>query len=222
MLGEIQALNALAAEHIGEGDHRHAVEILNLALLKLSSSLLAPRPIDSTNGHQAKLVDDVNVYVYFWESVEKLTSFLHQPCMFECKLSFEQDDDFLTNEQFCSCAIASLFNLGLCYHLEWKKRKLLHHINLLSKALHYYEQAFSMTRYCQFHASDSVLQVVMAVCTNASHCNSELANFEQVKLWNERLSQALRFSRQGQESQRQFFHLTVFLNNFCGTSAPAA
>ncbi|KAL7576988.1 hypothetical protein ACA910_006741 [Epithemia clementina (nom. ined.)] len=183
MLGEIQALNAIAADLIGEGDHNEAVEILNLAITKISGSMLAPThdALGCTPRRQhPKDMDDAHgVHVYFWEMVDPWATFLHQPCMFECNLASQLEDSFLTNEQFCFCAIANLFNMGLCYHKEWKRQTGTERgTHLLSISLYYYEQAYSMTGHCQLHASDSILQVIMAVCANAFHCNSELPNID--------------------------------------------
>jgi hypothetical protein len=148
--------------------------------------------------------------------------FFFLPFKFECSLSAEEENEAslfsITVEQCNIAAIACLFNLVLCYHFEWSKQK--KQSALLSKALYYYDKAYSMLNIFHYlRPTDPFMQAVMAVCNNAAHCLVELADQQMFTLWNIRLCQALRLSARGTMPEN---HCLIFSSMHFTTAAAAA
>ena len=237
MLGEIQAMNALAADMISNGDHQNAFELLSQTVVKLSWCLLAPNPIpDRRPGEQKPSVPrphsppihGMSVYVEDAGARKEPSAhdgdFYFHPFILESGL-FAEDDEAsfsITEEQHCIAVITCLFNLGLCCHIKWSRQK--NCSCLLSKALYYYDEAYSMTKNLWLCPTDPIMQAIMAVCNNATHCLSELSDLQQLKLWNDRLCHALCFisTREKKRESFLFFQLNAFHNSLGRISAAAA
>ncbi|KAL7578073.1 hypothetical protein ACA910_015007 [Epithemia clementina (nom. ined.)] len=232
MLGEIQALNHLGIDLIDGGDYEQAAEVFAHAISLLSGCSLQPTPLVGCPGSSNRGCEPSTppehrfIAVYAYEDEESASptrsDFYCFPFHFECVEDAGQEDEpDLTSEQYNSCAITCLFNLGICSHLEWEERK--NHSHLLQKALSYYEQAISLTSRNAPSPADPVLKVLMAVCANATHCNNELVDLEQVHRWNETLKQIIRFSADKDLFYSDhYFSMNAFFNGFGRVAAHAA
>ncbi|KAL7573942.1 hypothetical protein ACA910_001953 [Epithemia clementina (nom. ined.)] len=143
----------------------------------------------------------------------------------------------LTSSHHLVITICCLYNLALCHHLEWKKRRNKANTRLLETALSYYEQAFAAGKskcgsssVLSFKPTDAVLKVLKAVCVNATHCHCELGNVGHIGKWNRALNAIMRFSNVGDNydgvnessTVRAFFILNAFLNSIPRSVSPAA
>ena len=247
-LYEIQALNHLGIDHIDGGDYEEAVEVFSHAITLLSGCTLEPTPIGgmTTNSKHKNHSKDVapvvvvvadNAVVTVVHSLEDevrnnnadstttTSEFYTHPFHLECVTTASTmcTGPDLTSEQYNICAIACLFNLALCFHLEWEEQKTCH-TYLLQKALSLYEQAISLTRRTTpLSSSDSILMVLMAICSNATHCNSELVNLDQVQRWNGILRKIIKFTNDKEILiAENYFSLNAFFNSFGRVAAHAA
>ena len=224
MLGEIQALNHLGVYLIDGGDYEEAAEVFCHAITLLSGCSLQPTPIDGCNRDAGVL--DRFVTVYALEEDDTCTDvaksdFYSCPFHFEFSEQAHPDEVGLTSEQYNSSAITCLFNLGLCFHLQWEESKT--HTFLVQKALSFYEQAISLTSKSAPAPCDPVLKVLMAVCTNATHCNNELANLEHAGQWNRTLKTIINFAKdKDMLCADHFFSINAFFNSFGRVAAHAA
>ena len=241
VLSEVQVLSTIGADLIAKGELGEAAQVYTESISMLSWCMLAPTPLMDPSGDSSQQQEDPGMQVYTtFDSLKDPSAcqgdFFFHPKMFEFNKPPEQDETCLTNEQYCFSVITCLYNLALCYHLEWSKTKSNSH--LLCKAKHFYEEAFSMTSNCQICPTDDILDVILAICHNASHCYTELADLLQVDLWNRRLCQTLEFSKkttlqrtastsspthyQQQATSRVFFLFNAFFNSFAKVTAAAA
>eukprot|EP00527_Entomoneis_sp_CCMP2396_P000924 CAMPEP_0198142630 /NCGR_PEP_ID=MMETSP1443-20131203/5377_1 /TAXON_ID=186043 /ORGANISM="Entomoneis sp., Strain CCMP2396" /LENGTH=274 /DNA_ID=CAMNT_0043805687 /DNA_START=26 /DNA_END=850 /DNA_ORIENTATION=- len=140
----------------------------------------------------------------------------------------QEDEKQLTNQEYNAFAITALFNLGLCYHLQWFTEAPNQSI-LLVKALWYYRQAFYLVTPERFISSrqDPVLKVLcMAVCGNATHVSLELGQLDQVKMWNQRLSNIVArrttIMYQEDDEDARFFLRHATIHSFAFVAARAA
>lgn len=197
-LMEVQVLHMQGASLCEKGNWKEAAELFSLTLSRLSCCALSPTPI----GNEDKFFTAADVYILGHGLLEaKKQEFLSCPFAFEF-LGFDEndreyDDCWFTSEEHSVATICALFNLGVCFHSEWKNCAQ-ERTSLLLKALHCYEQALSMFRsscYSNTSAHDPVLKVLMGVCSNATHCHIELGKLDLVSLWNATLCSFLNFSR---------------------------
>lgn len=225
-LGEIHALNHFGIDMLDSGDYKQAAEVFAHSISLLSSCSLQPTPLVGSGSVWNNQEQQRFVSVYSFEEEAESSSassdFYCYPFHFEFLQDAGQEDEpDLTSEQYNSCTITSLFNLGICFHLQWEEQKC--QLCLLQKALLCYEQAISLTYRTPPSPSDPVLKVLMAVCANATHCNSELVNFDQMQRWNQTLKQIIKFSNDRHLAQTEhFFSMNAFFNSFGRTAAHAA
>mmetsp|Transcript_18740 Transcript_18740/g.24138 ORF Transcript_18740/g.24138 Transcript_18740/m.24138 type:complete len:269 (+) Transcript_18740:118-924(+) len=217
MFGRVQALNGFAVEHIIDGEYRQAVEALDCTMLELStpigratsitpttSSPQCSKSVTLTTGVSAELgyeYRNICTRNDNQRTMEDNNDFFFLPggLEFEPELLCT-DDEHMSEQQYCFCTITCLYNMGLCYHLEWSKtfstNNQVNQSLLLKRALTCYERAFSLSYECHIPPQDTVLQILMAVCNNAVHCSKELlANLQMAKFWNDRLFQVLKYVR---------------------------
>eukprot|EP00522_Entomoneis_paludosa_P005892 CAMPEP_0172457062 /NCGR_PEP_ID=MMETSP1065-20121228/19760_1 /TAXON_ID=265537 /ORGANISM="Amphiprora paludosa, Strain CCMP125" /LENGTH=267 /DNA_ID=CAMNT_0013210543 /DNA_START=86 /DNA_END=889 /DNA_ORIENTATION=+ len=247
---ELQAMNTLAiSEHVEYGEYQDAAVIFSTMVSQLSTCRLAPTPL----GHLEADVRLNRLHVYCDpdddDSMEdsgvnvsldpKVNDLFARPFAFEYKSTSvstktpEEEEPLITSEEYNLLAVTALFNLGLCFSLEWKRVMMNHKKTeeeegaprrstgcsdaLLQHALYYYEQAFSLSSVShQLTPDDPLLPLLMAVCVNATHCQVELAMCTgATNVWNDRLRMLLQFSSgHGEESTRQFFSMAAFFQSF--------
>jgi hypothetical protein len=201
MFAQLQALNSFAVEHIVDGEYKEAAEALDCLRLELSKCSILPTPIGAT-GLPSSETEVLTELCYDYRN-----RFKNQPdddfFVLPASLEFpsdllESEELHMTSQMYCLCTITSLYNIGLCYHLEWSKTK--SRSLLLRRALTCYERASSLSSGCPISSENTILQIIMAVCHNAVHCSRELlADLEMAKLWNDRLFQVLKYARQAKQ-----------------------
>eukprot|EP00522_Entomoneis_paludosa_P003954 CAMPEP_0172470502 /NCGR_PEP_ID=MMETSP1065-20121228/66495_1 /TAXON_ID=265537 /ORGANISM="Amphiprora paludosa, Strain CCMP125" /LENGTH=216 /DNA_ID=CAMNT_0013228449 /DNA_START=91 /DNA_END=741 /DNA_ORIENTATION=+ len=216
----------MAIDLIQKGCNGEASEILSEAVSDLSKCVLSNREQQEGRDHAKNCMDGVSIYsadiLAMNPSVENGDFFFH-PFGFECVVATsDQEDDSLTNKDFSSCAITCLYNLGLCYHMEWFKYQKTSTDKLLCKALYFYRQAFSFTSDYTMRPQDPILQVLMAISTNAAHCSVKLADLDQFRYWNKYLGKILNFCQDRRKNHVGFFILTTQLNSYAIAAAAAA
>ena len=156
------------------------------------------------------------------------TDFYSYPFAFEYPTNLlDQPDSLLSDYQYNATAITFLYNQGLCYHLAWKKCPTSTH--LLSKAARFYQEAISFLHvdHYQFQPEGSVVKVVFAICVNAAHCHSELAQFSMAHFYNqwiEKLNQqSLLHEEEVWDDAAEFLSLRRHLvNRLAPIASPAA
>jgi len=197
-LCEIQALNTLGVELISEGDYDDALNVFSHAIHLLSEALDAPfqkalPPTTTTTAslHSGVCVRDVNLFGREPSIIKG--DFFFNPFLFECPNVAASGSNTL-HKQLSFAAITCLFNLGLCFQLEYVQR-CPERDQLLTSSLHFYQEAFSLVLQDDSNATDysEVIKTLMAVCTNASFCQAELGHIDQIQRWNGRLATILRF-----------------------------
>jgi len=257
MLADIQFLSTLGHDCIEEEDFREAAAVFTTVLSKLSSCMLTPTLIGGAVGpsHYVSMIE-----VYSASPIHPRNEIVLHPYLFQSERSIENKQDImlcddnddrllqspqeLSTEEYNIFTIITLFNLGLCYHLKWNTRGRSPD-RLLLQALLHYEQAYALA--CEHHSQyvtpeDPVLEVIMAICTNATHINSEMARFIQINAWNMRLLKILQFTkitfpsmissctlknqqqeqRESNNNNRAFFNMNACINHIPRDTAPAA
>ena len=136
----------------------------------------------------------------------------------EARQRQELEEEPLSIQEHGFCAATSLYNLALCFHLEWTQQPQKH--SLLQAALKYYQEAYNMVLECQLHRNSALLHLTMAICTNAAHCCYHSGQVQLVSFWNQQLCRVLGFAHP--DLCHRFFSLTAFHYKFDFTTAQAA
>ena len=260
-IDEIQALNMVGIDLMEQYDFKEAASAFSYCLSQLSWCILSPSPLPSSNAFDATTDrscttdDQMNGQTSFSfyatdddsndESIDPRREFYVQAFLFECNNGAQPKPcpSFATSTQHISMNICILFNLGLCYHLEWERRRT-ENTALLASALDCYEQAYLLAKSNNgngptcFKPTDSTLKILMAVCTNATHCHCEMGNVDNVNVWNQALCRILVFCRESDDPRDScgcnssldtlhnnslgFFALNAFLNSIPRTVSRAA
>ena len=233
MLGELQSLNASAVHAINKEEYQDAVDVLRVMLSRLSGCVLDPTPFPTREGssfststgaiaHQGSC----SLVIQEFQTIKDFPSaingdFSFYPFVVESPKAGDDNDASLSELEHAIFTVSALFNLGLCFHLEWIKCDKLH-AYLLHGALHYYEEAYGIARdHLQLLKSDDqILRVLLALCTNAAHCHSELAHTPLVLFWCTQIQRILSFAKPHMRSD--FFKRVAFFYSMPSLSAPAA
>eukprot|EP00522_Entomoneis_paludosa_P006746 CAMPEP_0172460494 /NCGR_PEP_ID=MMETSP1065-20121228/37104_1 /TAXON_ID=265537 /ORGANISM="Amphiprora paludosa, Strain CCMP125" /LENGTH=281 /DNA_ID=CAMNT_0013215535 /DNA_START=47 /DNA_END=892 /DNA_ORIENTATION=+ len=213
LLLDIQALNDAAASYLDDGFVQEAHQVLGQATTKLSqcqvllptessSSRTATPPHGSVQSKDQddhscdSVVDDDDCDMVSDDEEEMsdddMPEFYPYPFTFQYKASEVQaQESWITLEQYRTCAITCLFNLGLCHHLAWDDEPL--QTNLLHRALVFYQKAIALILKKDSKTGSSYFQtlkpehplfkLVLAICINASQCHTELVQYDKIAFW---------------------------------------
>lgn len=225
-IGDVQAFITLSSGLIEDGDLKRAASVLSTAISHLVRSAVTPDPIVvNQEGRQEESSQPFLIYCYSEldpEERDLRSEFFSDPFLLESEEAFNCEDRPWFTTQHAFCTICCLFNLGLCFHLEWQRNR--SKSLLLSKALQSYEIALSLTNTpgVTIRPNDPILKVLMSLCTNAMHCHDELGNPDQVWLLGRRLQDILDFSRVITVNSQRFFTAQVYFNSTRRVGARAA
>ena len=291
-LRDVQALNALAADHFQQNDLKQASVALSHAIAKLSWCVLEEDDHEEQGKHSSPPISKGHPNLQQTSS-SSLRAPQHSPSSSmriyasaspqECSELLKMNNkeffphafrfDFLmgsnttgtlldhtsllapipnSSQHHPGCAMVCLFNLGLCFHKEYRRLEQERSDNktrLLLKAARCYEQAYSVAstllnemtnlqgqqqeeqeqeqRIQSFSLLQppTCLQVLMAACTNATLACGELGQQLQVVEWNNRLHLLLEAARSLPLMDcpfLQFFAVHAILYGFERPTAPAA
>lgn len=210
----IESMNTMAIEAMQEDDLFEAADAVNATLAELSECCLLPKPVVSDSQStenddelsQGVVVEPVQLEMCPVPSAIN-HDFYNSPFYVGAR-DKSIESKFLSPRSHKICAMVSLFNLGLCHHLQWLNQK--EQSFLLSQALHFYQEAYSFGLLLrdELIAHDSTLKVLMAICVNGAHCSLELGQVQIVRFFNDQLARIVAFAHPSQRTK--FFSQNAF------------
>mmetsp|Transcript_6162 Transcript_6162/g.7986 ORF Transcript_6162/g.7986 Transcript_6162/m.7986 type:complete len:242 (-) Transcript_6162:40-765(-) len=236
---QVRSLNANSGNLIEQGQFKQAASVLSRAIAKLTASALTLQQSTDANANaNANITASVasatpNITLHANSTQEQIdptkSEFFHQPFFFQEVSTYDVTTSTLleqpfTPEKHTACSVCCLFNLGLCFHLEWMKHNKTKAC-LLVKAARFYEQALSLVSgsyVASLQPTDAFLKVLMPICANATHCHIQLGNRSQATYFNQRLVQILEFSGDCHPQSSQMFSFNAFFNSFPRNTADIA
>lgn len=121
-----------------------------------------------------------------------------------------------SREVMAGCAAVCCYNMGLACHLEWIRRNR-NDSRVLNQARTFYGKAYNVLQLCQLKPTDSLLLLLMAVCTNMIGVNMELGQLATVQNLKDNLAAVVTFADKRQyknnESFRYLYHALVLFRS---------
>ena len=227
-LGELQAMSTIGCENMDDGDLGHAAIVYRGMLGELEKCVLAPTPLGSD-------IQASTMMVHPWgdKAIHTRGEIFVRPYAFESptpnpedSMMMDEDDTFIPEQDHNIMTVSAWFNLGLCYHMEWNKKKEETRLELLQQALECYQKGYQvvMNTSARLHDRDPILEVLMALAANATQASQDLGRVHQSNMWNQYLRELLRFNKADTSFAfcKNSFAMSAFLNGFARNTAQAA
>jgi len=184
--------NSKAVSLIEHGMHQDAVRVLSSTVKQCALSLfdVRARPLSPAYTPNAGLYVDALVSPSkssHFASPQEAEMFSHPFVMMVPNDELQDCTSLPSRELLAGCAAVCFYNMGLACHLEWVKRQR-NDSRVLSQALCLYGKAYQALQLCHLLPTDSLLLLMMAVCTNSIDLNLELGQLTTVQNLKENLT----------------------------------
>lgn len=219
MIPTLTIANAKAVSLLEHGQHQDAVRILSCAVKQCASALFDDPSRSLPHADTLSSCGDlfvttavpVNSNPYMC-AVE--TEFFSRPFVMIHHNDLEAKSS--SRQIMAGCAAVCCYNMGLACHLEWIRRNR-NDSRVLNQAHTFYRKAFNVLQFCHLKPTDSLLLLLMAVCTNMIGVNLELGRLSDVQNLKDNLASVMTYADKRQykhnESFRYLYHAIVLFRS---------
>ena len=217
MIPTLTIANAKAVSLLEQGHHQDAVRILSCAVKQCASALFdSPSrslPHVVTQSSCGELFVTTAVSVDSNSSMSPETEFFSRPFVM---ILHDLEENSSSRQIMAGCAAVCCYNMGLACHLEWISRNR-NDSRVLNQAHTFYSKAFNVLQLCHLKPTDSLLLLLMAVCTNMIGVNLELGRLSAVQELKDNLASVMTYADKRQykhnESFRYLYHAIVLFRS---------
>jgi hypothetical protein len=212
-------VNAKAVSLLERGMHQQAVHELSTAVKQCTTALFEPSSVTASVNHKL-CHEELYVATAVVPKEPALqhgqNDFFTRPFHFMLNQHRTNEGQPLPKQVSAGCVAVCCYNMALACHLEWARRNC-NDSRVLQHAHRCYRKAYSALQLCQLQPTDSLLLLMMAVCTNLICVETKIGSLHTVQSLKENLTATIVYADKRQfhdnESFRQLFHATVLFRS---------